>query len=580
MAVVGLQIDHEVLRFFGEAAFEDWKLFEAHFDLSDGFALLVLLLPGAAGATVCEQALAERLAKDNLRLERIRFSSASEIIRLGEWLLDLNPDGVGGVWISLFSPERADDAWMAACRKMFAVLNLHRNRILQALPVPLIFVGEPWLQQVFREAAPDFWSVRSTVVRLLPQSEPDESRLEGTPMESQKALIGVEAAGDPDYTLQQAHRFAHRPDLALQRAELLMRAAAGFCENARLELAESCLREGLDALANASEMKQQPRANVMRAAVLNNLATVLSKLGHREEALAKSQEAVRIYEQLAQARPDMFLTNLAVSLNTLVVALSHLDRREETLAKARESVRIRQQLAQARPGASVPDLAGSLNNLANALSALGRREEALTTAQEAERIYEQLAKTQPDTILPDLAMSLSTLANKLSDLGRHEEALAKAHESVRIRRQLAQARPDAFMSDFAMSLGNLANILSDLGRREEALAKAQEAFRIYEQLAKARPDAFDPDWARSIGVRGKCLKAMGDSHEAAAASLQALKVLAPHFLRTPATHASLMTWLLDNYLEDTKAIQQEPDRNLVGPIQEQLEKLNQSQSKG
>src|SRR5208283_2065247 len=110
-------------------------------------------LPGAAGATVCEQALAERLAKENLRLERIRFSSASEIIRLCEWLLDLNPDGIGGVWVSFFSPERTDEAWMTACRKMFAVLNLHRNRILQALPVPLIFVGEPWLQQVFRETA-------------------------------------------------------------------------------------------------------------------------------------------------------------------------------------------------------------------------------------------------------------------------------------------------------------------------------------------------------------------------------------------------------------------------------------------
>ena len=103
------QFNHQpsmrVLRFFGEAAFEDWRLFEAHFDLSAGSALLVFLLPGTAGALICEQALADRLAKDNRRLERIHFPSVSEIIRLGEKLLEMKLDGVGGVWVSFLSPE-------------------------------------------------------------------------------------------------------------------------------------------------------------------------------------------------------------------------------------------------------------------------------------------------------------------------------------------------------------------------------------------------------------------------------------------------------------------------------------------
>ncbi len=524
MPTVESPADHEVLRFFGEAAFEDWRLFEAHFELAAGSSLLVLLLPGTSGALICEQALAERLLKDNHRLERIHFSSASEIIRLGEKLLSLNPDGIGGVWVSFLSPDRTDDAWKAACGKMFTLLNLHRNRILKALPVPLVFVGEPWLQQIFREAAPDFWSVRSTVVRLLPQSEPDESRLEGASMQSQQALIGVEAASDPDYTLQQAHRLANRKDLAFQRTELLMRAAAGFHEKARLELAESCWREALNSLADASEIKQQPRPDAMHAGVLNNLAMVLSELGYRDEALAKAREAARIFEQLAKAQPEVFLPDVAMSLNNLANMLSDLGRREEALEKARESARIYEQLAKTQPEAFLPDVAMSLNNLATRLSELGQREEALLKAQEAVRIDEQLANARPDTFLPSFATALHNLASMLSALGRREEALDKAQEATRIYEKLAKARPDTFLASLAGSANNLANRLGDLGRREEALDKAQEAARIYQQLAKARPDAFLPNVAGSLNNLANRFSELGRPEEALDKAQEAARI--------------------------------------------------------
>ena len=579
MATVESPSDHEVLRFFGEAAFEDWRVFEAHFELSAGSALLVLLLPGTAGALICEQALAEKLVKVNRRLERIHFSSATEIIRLGERLLDLNLDGVGGVWVSFLSPDRTDDAWKSACGKMFALLNQHRNRILKALPVPLIFVGEPWLQQVFREAAPDFWSVRSTVVRLLPHSEPEESRLEGASLQTQQAATGVEAASDPDYTLQQAHRLANRRDLAFQRAELLIRAAAGFRENARLELAESCWREALNALTDASETKQQTRSDDMRATVLNNLAVVLSDLGYREEALDKAQEAARIYEQLTKARPDAFLPDTAMSLNNLANALSDLGRHEEALDKAQEAARIYEQLVKARPDVFLPDLAMSLNNLAIRLSDLGRREEALVKAQEAARMYGQLAKARPDVFLPKLAGSLSNLANRLSGLGRREEALDKAQKSVRIYEQLAEALPDAFLPDLAGSLNNLADRLKDLGRREEALDKAQESVRIREHLARARPDAFLPNLATSYGTQGEVLQSMERHAEAAASFSHGIQAITPLFQKMPMAFAKLIGSLSTDYQRAIQQAQLELDEGLLAPVAEVMDKLKQNQPK-
>ena len=93
---------------------------------------------------------------------------------------------------------------------------------------------------------------------------------------------------------------------------------------------------------------------------LNNLATMLSELGRREEALTQAEEAVRLYRQLAAARPDAFLPNLAMSLNNLANRLSDLGRREEALAQAEEAVRLRRQLAAARPDAFLPALAKSL----------------------------------------------------------------------------------------------------------------------------------------------------------------------------------------------------------------------------
>ena len=52
----------EFLQLYGEEAWKDWQRLLAHFDLGEGFAFLVLLLPGAVGANVCRRQLEEHLA--------------------------------------------------------------------------------------------------------------------------------------------------------------------------------------------------------------------------------------------------------------------------------------------------------------------------------------------------------------------------------------------------------------------------------------------------------------------------------------------------------------------------------------
>jgi hypothetical protein len=58
------------------------------------------------------------------------------------------------------------------------------------------------------------------------------------------------------------------------------------------------------------------------------------------------------------------------------------------------------QLAAARPDAFLPDLAGALNNQSNRLADVGRREHALATSTEAVEQYRQLAAARPDGSSP------------------------------------------------------------------------------------------------------------------------------------------------------------------------------------
>ena len=92
-------------------------------------------------------------------------------------------------------------------------------------------------------------------------------------------------------------------------------------------------------------------------------------------------------------------------------------------------MKIYRQLAEARPDSFLPGLAASLNNQSNRLVELGRAEEALTAIQEAVSIRRQLAEAHPDAFLPGLRASLYDLAKVLSILDRDTEASAIREEA-------------------------------------------------------------------------------------------------------------------------------------------------------
>jgi len=430
----------EFVRFYGPEAWTDWLRLQAHFDLGDGFAFLILLLPGAVGAEICRRQLKQHLEAKGKHLVELPCEWPEDARRLPERIFAVEPaDPLGGLWLGAVIPESDPEIqpWKLAWRQGLASLNQQRNPLRERFACPLVLVGAPWLQILLRETAPDLWSVRTGVVAVIPSLEPKPSSTQESGLIEPKPeqMMTGEAASDPDYVLEQAGRLRNRPGLETARAQLLLRAGNGFYEHARFPSAEHCFREASDlfatSAANDSDVQNE------WAITLNHLAATLSALGRREEALAKAQEAVRIHEQLAQARPDAFL----------------------------------------------PNLAASLNNLANSLSDLGRREEALAKAQEAVRIREQLAQARPDAFLPDWAMSYGTRGKVLAGLERHVEAAASFAQGIRVLTPLFQKAPGAFadlmsrLSDSYLQAIQQAKTDPD----KDLLAPVQEVFEKIKQ---------------------------------------------------------------------------------------------------
>ena len=254
----------------------------------------------------------------------------------------------------------------------------------------------------------------------------------------------------------------------------------------------------------ATSAKRSPEQQAHWA---NNLSIRLSDVGERKAALVAAREAVELYRALAEASPQAYTPDLAMSLNNLANVLSEVG--ERSIRRQRQMcIRDRYRgLAEAFPQAYTTNLALSLNNLANILSEVGDREGALVAAREAVELYRGLAEASPQAYTPDLAASLNNLANLLSAVGKVNDALVAAREAVALYRGLAEASPAAYAPRLAGSLNNLADILAAGGRSEEAQAVFVEGIDRFSPAVRARLLVTRATWRDDGGEAGDVVAA-------------------------------------------------------------------------
>ena len=222
--------------------------------------------------------------------------------------------------------------------------------------------------------------------------------------------------------------------------------------------------------------------NVKLVDALNELASILRANGKQGEALDVMREALRFrWSMNGNLSVSQMDDEIGDSVDRAPLE-GDTEQMAEVLKHARDGVQSYRVLAEASPQAYTPNLAMSLNKLANYLSEVGERNEALEAARKAVELYRGLAEAYPAAYTPRLAMSLNNLAAFLSEVGEQDEALVAACEAVGLYRGLAEASPQAYTPNLAMSLNNLAAFLSAVGNTEEALELQREARKLVDDL--------------------------------------------------------------------------------------------------
>jgi len=164
-------------------------------------------------------------------------------------------------------------------------------------------------------------------------------------------------------------------------------------------------------------------------------------------SLRQSEAAVAECRRLADADPA-YQRELALALTRLSNRLSSVLRARKALVVAEEAVHIYQKLADSDPGADDSELARALNILALRLVEVGRRDKALYESKRSVSMRRaRVESTSADQAAPtqaeiDLAESLETLSLCLRELGREQAHREVSQEAERIRTRLRESRSD------------------------------------------------------------------------------------------------------------------------------------------
>ena len=398
--------DPEWTRRYGSPGASDWQNLLTHFEWSEGFAFLLLLVPDAKEERACRRELAGYLAEAGKTLLAIDFRRPDEVKGLASRLLELRPPAAtGAIWVAAVVPIASAeyDEWLAAWREATARLNQVRNSLRRQFDVPLLVVGAPWLQEVLREMAPDLWSVRTLVIRIEPPGGEPITTREGPRIAAER--FRDKAYPDPEYALKEAERSRGRPGQEQSLATLLHRAGRGFI--ARYEWAPA-----VAALSEAVKLRTQWQPGS------TDLGESLFYLGHAlswqdkwDAALASYQQALQLYRAVGARLGE------ANALTAIGDVQNFRDEREAALASYQQALQLFR---------AVGDRLGEANvHMAMGKSYMGRNnwQEAITFYEKALPLYRAIGAKL------DQANTLIDLGRAYFETGQPDQGMAYVREA-------------------------------------------------------------------------------------------------------------------------------------------------------
>lgn len=428
----------------------EWHKLLEHFDLAEGFAFVVLLVPDADGAALCRHELEEHLQRQGHTLRALEFASPDDLRRLPEHFLEESCDeNTACLWIAAVAPDYAKDyaAWREAWEWTLARLNAFRNPIRERFDCTLVFVGAPWLQEVLREIAPDLWSVRTLVVRIEPAARTDSDAVAST-QRTESASATADDAPDPYFALEQAEKLRGVPGKELALADLLHRAGEGFSARENWQKAEKAYAEALELKLRHTDL----------LVTLNDLSWTHQLRGQPQRSLTLAEQALAMAREIsdrpAQGRALRYLGNAYEDLGEMQRAIQY---HEQSLAIAREIGDRREEGA-------------ALNDLGNAYRDLGEAQRSIEFYKQALAIAGEIGDRRVESV------TLGNLGISYHDMGEIRRSIEFYEQSLAIAREIDYRRGEGD------ELWNMSLSLDKLGERARAITLAEAALAIYEQI--------------------------------------------------------------------------------------------------
>ena len=445
----------------------DWQALLSHFELGEGFAFIVLLVPNDDGASVCRAALERFLQKREQSLLVLPVEDPEALKAIAGSLLSLSASGeTGAVWVSRAVPDGvpASVEWRQAWREGVAHLNQFRNPLRRQFDVPLIFVGAPWVQEVLREAAPDLWSVRTLVSWV----EPSVVRATELRPVQPESLPLPSRGPDPAMALEEVARLRGKPGASeLAVARLLVRAGLGFQARYQWQDAARVFEESLEIRRRESAPAED------QADSAAHLGSVLMRMHEYERAVEALGSARALFRQ------DGSISGEARCLGLLGdIALWRSD---HELARARYE----EALPLYRRVGDVQGEANCIRSLGNIALRRSDHESARTRYEEALPLYRRVGSVLGEA---NCIRSLGDIALERSD---HESARARYEEALPLYRQVGSVLGEA---NCIQSLGDIALRRSD---HELARTRYEEALPLHRRVSDVQGEA-------------NCIQSLGD----------------------------------------------------------------------
>jgi tetratricopeptide (TPR) repeat protein len=254
------------------------------------------------------------------------------------------------------------------------------------------------------------------------------------------------------------------------------------------ESASARLEEAIKTFRRALQEDIREQTPLLWAAIQNNLGSALRALGARESGTARLDEAVvACREALKERTREQAPLEWAATQNNLGNALRIIGERESSTARLDEAIVAYREALKERTRERAPlEWAATQNNLGNALRIIGERESSTARLDEAIVAYREALKERTRERVPlDWAATQNSLANALTDLSEYEVGTVRLDQAVAAYREALKERlRERVPLDWAATQNNLGNALQILSHRERTPERLDEAITAYRAALK------------------------------------------------------------------------------------------------